>query len=79
MIFELSEKKTHPSHTQKIVFNKQAGAYVSFEGWIRELNKNKKVTHIVYEAYEAIACKEVKKIFSELNKQFPIIKISNLS
>jgi molybdopterin synthase catalytic subunit len=49
-----------------------AGAFVSFEGWVRDHNEGKEVTRLDYEAFEALAVKEGERIVSETLRRFPI-------
>ena len=42
-----------------------AGAYASFEGWVRNQNEGKQVLRLEYEAYETLGIKEGEKIVAE--------------
>jgi sulfur-carrier protein adenylyltransferase/sulfurtransferase len=53
----------------------QAGAWMTFEGRVRNQNENKEVLYLEYEAYEELAQKEAKLIFSEALKKFQIIDV----
>ena len=50
-----------------------AGGFVSFEGWVRNRNEGRDVTHLEYEAYEALAVKEGERIIEEALKKFDIL------
>ena len=50
-----------------------AGAYASFEGWVRNQNEGKKVLRLEYEAYEMLGIKEGEKIITEARDRFGII------
>ena len=50
----------------------QAGGYVSFEGWVRDFNEGKVVTHLEYQAYDNLAKKEGEKILQEAMEKFDI-------
>lgn len=50
-----------------------AGALVTFEGWVRNLNEGKEVIALEYEAYDAMAEKEGEKIIIEAKNKFNII------
>jgi len=50
-----------------------AGARVVFEGTVRNLNENKKVERLEYEAMETLACNEGERIVFEALDKFPII------
>ncbi|MDG1989946.1 MAG: molybdenum cofactor biosynthesis protein MoaE [Dehalococcoidia bacterium] len=49
--------------------NNRSGAIVIFEGVVREFNKGEKIKNITYEAYEAMAIKEITKILNEQRKK----------
>ena len=51
-----------------------AGGYASFEGWVRNHNEGQAVTHLEYEAFEALAIKEGEMIVREAIAQFAVIK-----
>ena len=51
-----------------------AGALVIFEGTVRSENKGRAVTKLEYEASEAIAQNEFKKIVDEARQQFDFIQ-----
>lgn len=48
------------------------GAFLYFEGIVRNHNQGKQVSHIVYEAYEGMAKKELELICQETCQEFPI-------
>lgn len=50
-----------------------AGAYVSFEGWVRHHNDGRQVLRLEYEAYEKLGLKEGEKILQEAHERFGII------
>jgi len=50
-----------------------AGACVTFEGWIRDLNYDKSVTALDYEVYEELALTEGNQVMAEAMEKFPII------
>ena len=50
-----------------------AGAYVGFEGWIRNHNEGEDVLRLEYEVYEPLAVKEGEKIIAEAMDRFPIL------
>ena len=49
-----------------------SGGYVSFEGWVRNVNEGREVTHLEYEAFEPLALKEGDRIVTEAMRRFPI-------
>jgi len=53
-----------------------AGACVTFEGWVRNLNEGRPVRALEYEAYVPLAEKEGERIVAEARGKFPIIAAS---
>ena len=53
----------------------EAGAFVCFEGLVRNHNQGKKVIALEYEASEQLCQKEYQKIFKEAEAEFNVIKI----
>ena len=72
-MFSLSNTPIDTEALKRLVNTPEAGAYVAFEGWVRENNEGKKVTALEYEAYEELAVKEGQKILDEA-KKFHILK-----
>lgn len=48
----------------------EAGACVTFEGWVRDHNEGKEVLRLEYEAYAAVAVKEGETILKEACERF---------
>lgn len=72
-MFTLSDTPIDADALKRLVNTQEAGAYVAFEGWVRNHNEGQAVTGLEYEAYEALAVKEGNKILSEAQK-FSILK-----
>jgi molybdopterin synthase catalytic subunit len=51
-----------------------AGAYASFEGWIRNENEGHEVRRLEYESYEPIAVKEGERVLKEAMERFPVLR-----
>ncbi|KFN41254.1 molybdenum cofactor biosynthesis protein MoaE [Arenimonas oryziterrae] len=51
----------------------QAGAYASFEGWVRDINEGRPVAALTYEAYVALAESEGAKVLAEARQRFAIV------
>ncbi len=52
------------------------GAVNLFVGTVRNLNKNKRVTKLVFEAYEAMAIKEMEKIAQQAKQKWNLHNIA---
>lgn len=52
------------------------GAYVQFDGWVRDHNEGHRVLQLEYEVYEPLAVKEGDKIIAEAVQRFGVSKAS---
>jgi molybdopterin synthase catalytic subunit len=59
----------------QIFSSKEIGAALEFSGIVRELEHDSKIPGLNYEAHEAMARKELKKILSELSAKHPCDEI----
>ena len=50
-----------------------AGAYTSFEGWIRNVNEGQDVLRLEYEAYEPVAISEGQRVIAEALEKFSVL------
>lgn len=66
---------TPEKFSQELRQDARAGAFVTFEGWVRNHNEGKKVIQLEYEAYAPMAIKEIQKVISETKKKFPVLTI----
>ncbi|HEY9756982.1 MAG TPA: ThiF family adenylyltransferase [Oculatellaceae cyanobacterium] len=53
--------------------NSKAGAFTSFEGWVRDHNEGNSVANLHYECYEALAVKEGLRVIAEAKEKFAIV------
>ena len=54
-----------------------AGAFASFEGWVRGVNDGREVVSLEYEAYAPIAETEGKRILAEALERFRLLKVAS--
>lgn len=52
------------------------GAAVTFVGLVRDHNQGRRVTHLVYEAYEPLAVKALDRIVQEAADQWPSVRVA---
>lgn len=50
----------------------EAGAFASFEGWVRNHNEGRAVTGLTYEAYRSLAEAEGNRVLDEAQARFKI-------
>ena len=72
-MFAISKEAIHPSDCASQVFAEAAGAFVSFEGRVRNHNEGKAVTALEYEIYHAMAIQEGLAILEEARSRFAIL------
>jgi len=59
---------------RKTMQDVSCGAYVQFDGWVRDHNEGQKVLRLEYEVYEPLAVKEGERILAEAVEQFGVSK-----
>jgi len=69
-VIEITSGPIDPDGLRKKLFDPAAGAYCSFEGWIRNENEGQAVLRLEYEAYEPLAVTEGQKILAEATDRF---------
>jgi molybdopterin synthase catalytic subunit len=60
------------------VLRRSDGAYVLFEGVVRDHHEGKRVESIFYDAYRPMAEKEMEKVVREVESQFPMVALAVL-
>lgn len=60
------------------VMRRSDGAYVLFEGVVRDHHEGKAVESIFYDAYRPMAEKEMEKIVREIEAQYPAVALTLL-
>lgn len=72
-MFALSPSPIDPANLMERLNHPAAGAYASFEGWVRNHNEGQPVTRLEYEAYAPVAEKEGEAILDEARRRFAIV------
>jgi len=70
--FELAEAGFQVEPRRAALLRSEAGAYASFEGWVRDHNDGRPVRGLRYEAYAALAGAEGQRIVEEAAVRFGI-------
>jgi molybdopterin synthase catalytic subunit len=73
MSFAITASPIDPAALKRSLEADSAGAYVAFEGWVRDHNDGAPVVALEYEAHETIAVREGEKIVEEARRRFPIL------
>ncbi|MEZ5346612.1 MAG: molybdenum cofactor biosynthesis protein MoaE [Pyrinomonadaceae bacterium] len=53
----------------------ECGATVTLDGYVRQFTKGRETEYLVYEAYEPMALKEMKKLISNAKQKFEISNV----
>ena len=72
MSFSVSDKPIDVAAARRAVADPHCGAFVSFEGWIRDHNEGQQVERLEYEVYRPLAEKEGTKIIAEALERYAI-------
>jgi len=70
--FEFSRESVLAEEVRRLVTDDASGAYVAFEGWVRNHNEGQQVRRLEYEAYESLGVKEGERILAEAEQRFGI-------
>ncbi len=76
MSFSISTDTLDPVSLRAALLRHDAGAFVAFEGWVRNVNDGRPVTRLVYEAYEPLAIKEGARILEEARSRFGLLDVA---
>jgi len=71
--FWLSDATIDPAPLRARLLDARAGAFASFEGWVRNHNEGQAVDGLRYEAYHALAESEGERIIGEALERFGVI------
>ena len=53
----------------------ECGATVTLDGYVRKFTKGRETLHLVYEAYETMAIKEMQKLIDQAKQEFEISNV----
>jgi len=69
----ITADRINPDELRNELVDAAAGAYVGFEGWIRNHNEGEQVLRLEYEVYEPLALAEGAKVIAEAVEKFPLL------
>lgn len=72
-MFQITANEIDRDSLAKLCLNHQAGAFASFEGWVRSNNDNKEVSSLEYEVHKDLAVSEGEIILSEAKEKFGLL------
>ena len=73
MHFQLTETPIAPDAHRARMISPAAGAYCSYEGWVRDLNDGKPVAALHYSGYPELAPAVAQTILNEAKEKFNIL------
>jgi molybdopterin synthase catalytic subunit len=72
----LSAEPLDPSRLEALVSSPGGGGCAVFIGTVRAENRGREVTRLRYEAYEAMAVKEIERILDEARSRFGVLDLA---
>lgn len=72
-MFRITDKPIDDVELRNGLGNPAAGAFCTFEGWVRNENEGQDVERLEYEAYGPVAEKEGEKVLAEARARFGIL------
>jgi molybdopterin synthase catalytic subunit len=73
-MMQVTSRRIDPDALREQLMNNAAGAYVGFEGWIRNENEGQDVLRLEYESYDLLAVSEGQKVIAEANAKYPLLQ-----
>lgn len=71
--FSLSDIAFDPAPLRQRLLSARAGAFASFEGWVRDHNQGRAVLGLRYEAYAVLAEAEGERVLAQALERFDIV------
>jgi molybdopterin synthase catalytic subunit len=70
--FHLMDRPLEPQRLRLALQQGDFGAYVAFEGWVRDHNEGRVVRRLEYEAFAALAQREGERVLEEAGARFAL-------
>lgn len=71
-VFSISDQPIETAVIKQHMLEKQAGACVTFEGWVRNHNDGKSVQRLQYDVFATLAEREGKRIVEEVLARYDV-------
>jgi molybdopterin synthase catalytic subunit len=73
--FELTTEPVSIESVSRRVIPPECGATVTLDGYVRKFTEGRETLYLVYEAYNEMAIKEMKKLIAEAHSHFEISSV----
>lgn len=73
--FELTTSPISVESVARRIVPAECGATVTLDGYVRQFTKGRETLHLVYEAYEPMALKEMEKLIQAAHRQFDVASV----
>jgi len=73
-VFEVTSQVIDLAAARERLLDPGCGAYVQFEGWVRNHNEGQPVIRLEYEVYEPLAVREGERILTEAVQRFGVAR-----
>ena len=73
--FELTTVPISIESVARRVVPPECGATVTLDGYVRQFTKGRETLYLVYEAYDEMALKEMRKLVEQARKEFEIANV----
>ena len=73
-MFEVTSQVIDLAAARERLLDPGCGAFVQFEGWVRDHNEGQAVIRLEYEVYEPLAVKEGERILAEAVQRFGVAR-----
>ena len=72
---ELTTEPISPESVARRVVLRECGATVTLDGYVRQFTKGRETVYLVYEAYEEMALKEMRRLIEQAREEFEIANV----
>lgn len=72
---ELTNDRIDINDVARRVVPSECGATVTLDGYVRKFTKGRETLHLLYEAYEPMALKEMQKLIEQAKRDFEIANV----
>ncbi|MEO8315140.1 MAG: molybdenum cofactor biosynthesis protein MoaE [Pseudomonadota bacterium] len=73
--FRFSHTPVDGAQLRAELIDTHCGGFTAFEGWVRNHNEGRQVTHLEYEAFEALGVREGERIVAEARERFGVTQV----